>query len=425
MSLSGALSSAISALKAQSTAIAVVSDNIANSGTYGYKTTSSLFESLVTGSSSSSYSSGGVTVYAQSNITEQGLLTSTSTATNVAIDGNGFFVVSGGADESSRYYSRNGAFELDSDGYLVCNGYYLQGWRTDADGNVTVSEDASSLESINTNIVSSTAEASTETAFDLNLPSDAATGDTFTTTMQVYDSLGASQSITVSWEKTGTNAWSASFSSATSSTDSATTTGTVTVPGTTTNTVTLSFNDDGSLASTSPSPATIGVAWTTGAADSTITLDLGTAGGTDGLTQYSSGLDTPAISLDSVESDGLAYGTLSSIAVGDNGMVEATYSNGKTMAIYKIAVATFTNADGLSASSDGIYAETADSGSATLHESGEGAAGTIYGSELEGSTTDTSTEFSNMIQAQQAYSAAAQVVSTVSDMYDTLMSAMR
>jgi flagellar hook protein FlgE len=421
MSLSGALNSAVSALKAQSTAISVVSDNIANSGTYGYKTTSSLFESLVTGSdSSTSYASGGVTVYAKSNITEQGLLTSSTTTTNVAIDGSGFFVVSGSASGNALSYTRNGTFEVDDAGYLVSNGYYLQGWTTDQNGNVTVAEDSTTLEAINTNIVSSTAEATTTTSFDLNLPADASTGDTFTTSMQIYDSLGTSQSLTVTWEKTGSNAWEASFSDPTLTSDTSTTTGTVT------GTVTLTFNSDGSLASTSPSPATISITgWTTGAADSTITLDLGTTGGTDGVTQYSSDLDTPAIDLDKIESDGLAYGTLSSVAVGDDGVVEATYSNGNTIAIYKVAVATFANADGLSASSSGIYEETSSSGSASLHESGEGGAGTVYGSELESSTTDTSTEFSNMIQAQQAYSAAAQVISTVSDMYDTLISAVR
>jgi flagellar hook protein FlgE len=422
MSLTGALNSAISALKAQSTAISVVSDNIANSGTYGYKTTSSLFESLVTGASSStSYAAGGVTVYAQSNISEQGLLTSTSTATNVAIDGNGFFVVAGGAEDNAFSYTRNGAFELDDEGYLVSNGYYLQGWRTDADGNAVVAEDSTTLEAIDTNIVSSTASATTETAFDLNLPADASAGDEFTTSMQVYDSLGTSHSLTVTWTKgTTDNTWTAAFSDPSLTSDS------TIVSGDVTGSVTLTFNSDGSLASTDPSTATITISdWSTGAANSTITLDLGTAGGTDGVTQYSSDLDTPAISLDSIESDGLAYGTLSSVAVGDDGVVEATYSNGTTIAIYKIAVATFTNANGLSAASGGVYQETSTSGAASLHESGTDGAGTVYGSELETSTTDTSSEFSNLIQAQQAYSAAAQVITTVDEMFDTLISAMR
>ena len=106
-------------------------------------------------------------------------------------------------------------------------------------------------------------------------------------------------------------------------------------------------------------------------------------------------------------------------------MVDATYSNGKTIAIYKIAVATFADPNGLATHSDGIYSATVTSGNATLQASGENGAGTIYGSELESSATDTSGQFSSMISAQQAYSAASQVISTVNKMFDTLMSAVR
>jgi flagellar hook protein FlgE len=154
-------------------------------------------------------------------------------------------------------------------------------------------------------------------------------------------------------------------------------------------------------------------------------MDLGTVGKTDGLSQYASGATTPAVDVTSIASDGLAYGKLSSVAVGDNGTVNATYSNGQTIAIYKIPVATFTAPDGLQAKSDGLYAATAASGSAVVQTSGTNGAGTIYGSELESSTTDTNTEFSSMISAQQAYSAASQVITAVNKMFDTLISAVR
>src|SRR6185369_14937709 len=142
--------------------------------------------------------------------------------------------------------------------------------------------------------------------FAANLPADAAVGDTFTTSMSVYDSLGTSSSIQVTWEKTADNTWSASFAQPTLSSDS-----TKTTAAAPTSTVSVSFNSDGSLASTNPSPATLAITgWTTGAADSTITLDLGTVGGTDGLTQYASGLDTPAVNITRIESDGLSFGKL-------------------------------------------------------------------------------------------------------------------
>jgi flagellar hook protein FlgE len=237
----------------------------------------------------------------------------------------------------------------------------------------------------------------------------------------VYDSLGTSSSIQVTWEKTADNTWSASFAQPTLSSDS-----TKTTAAAPTSTVSVSFNSDGSLASTNPSPATLAITgWTTGAADSTITLDLGTVGGTDGLTQYASGLDTPAVNITRIESDGLSFGKLSNISVGDNGIVNATYSNGQTIAIYKIPVATFAAPDGLEAKSNGLYSATASSGTAALQESGSNGAGTIYGSKLESSTTDTNEQFSSMISAQQAYSAASQVITAVNKMFDTLISAVR
>jgi flagellar hook protein FlgE len=399
----------------------MISDNIANTSTTGYKTTSAMFDDLVTASSNAtSYASGGVTVSGRANITQQGLLAATSNATDVAIQGSGFFVVTSATSGGTTSYTRNGAFSTDNAGYLENNGSYLEGWRTDSDGNVVGNESASNLEAINTQVASTSGSATTKTTIAANLPSDAATGDTYTSSMTVYDSLGAANSMQVTWTKTGTNTWSASFANPTSTSD------TTTATGTASGTIDITFNSDGSLASTSPSPATVAVTgWTDGAADSTITMNLGTAGGTDGLTQYASGETTPTVNVTSISSDGLSYGKLSSISIGKNGIVDATYSNGQTIAIYKIAVATFADPTGLSAASDGLYSATVTSGNAALQASGENGAGTIYGSELESSTTDTSSQFSSMISAQQAYSAASQVISTVSKMYDTLISAMR
>ena len=421
MSLTGALSSAVSALSAQSQSIAMVSDNLANSSTIGYKTTTASFTDLVTNASTSSYSSGGVLASGRSNISEQGLLTATGTATNLAISGSGFFAVSSATDGSSVYYTRDGSFETDSDGYLVNNGNYLLGWRTDADGNVVGGESAGGLTAVDTDIVASTASPTTTTTIQANLPADAAVNDTFTTDMQVYDSLGTAESLEVTWTKTAANQWSASFSNPTLTSDTSADSGTISSGA-----ITITFNTDGSLASTSPSPPTVSISgWTTGAADSTITLNLGTAGKADGLTQYSSGSDSPTVDLTSVTSNGMAYGSLSGVSIGDDGIVTASYTNGQKIAIYKVPVATFTNANGLLATSGSLYIETTASGHATLHEAGTGGAGDIKGGELEASTTDSSEEFSTMIAAQQAYSASAQVITAVNKMFDTLLSAVR
>jgi len=121
----------------------------------------------------------------------------------------------------------------------------------------------------------------------------------------------------------------------------------------------------------------------------------------------------------------LPAGKLSSISIGKNGIVNATYSNGQTIPIYEIPVATFDAPDDLAAQSNGLYTATAASGSATLQASGQGGAGTVFGGELESSATNTNDQFSTMMTAQQAYSASAQVVTAVNKMFDTLISAMR
>lgn len=441
MSLSGALSSAISGLSAQSQALAMVSDNLANSSTTGYKTTSGTFEDMVTGSSDSlQYSSGGVSVYSQQNVTQQGLLETTTDATNVAIQGQGFFVVSssptGGGTTS---YTRNGDFLPDSQGYLEDNGSYLMGYRTDASGN-TISN---TLAPINTTIAETSAAATTESTMQLNVPADAAVGATFSTSMSVYDSLGAASTVPVTWDKTGSNTWVATFGQPTSTVTGSSDASAPTVSGgagqtlpdgttTTASQMTVTFNSNGSLdtingaAPTNPSSTVLSISgWNDGATASAVTLNLGSAGGTDGLTQYNSGSSSPAVAVTSINSDGLPFGKLSAVTIGNNGLVNATYSNGQTVPIYQIPVATFASPDQLSAQSDGLYQATVGSGNPVVQSSGANGAGTIFGSELEASATNTNDQFSTMMTAQQAYSASAQVVTTVNKMFDTLISAMR
>ncbi|MCV0424223.1 MAG: flagellar hook protein FlgE [Roseibium sp.] len=418
MSLQGALNAAISALSAQSTALSTISDNLANSQTTAYKSSSTSFSSLVAGSGSNS--SGGVSASVVSNVDQQGLLVQSTEATHLAIEGDGFFIVSEGTDATSTYYTRNGEFTVDSEGYLTNGEYYLLGWATDVDGNPISGTSENALEPIDLDSVQSSVDATTSVEFQANLPADAAVGDSFETTFEVYDSLGTTSTVTATYEKTAENTWEITYSDPTLS-STGETVGTVT-----SDPVEVTFNEDGTLASTDPNPAVLTIEdWTTGAEDSTISLDLGETNGTDGLTQYASDDGEPAIDVQSIDQDGLAYGNLSSIEIADDGSVIAFFDNGEERPIYQIPVATFGNPDGLDEMSSGIYARSSSSGNATLHEPGEGGAGTVQGGWLEASTVDTGDEFSKMLSAQQAYSAASQIMSTANDMFDTLIDAVR
>lgn len=421
MSLTAALSAAVSALNSQSAALAMISTNLANSSTTGYKAIDASFASLLSGgTSASSNGTGGVTVSSKQNVGAQGLLTTSTTSTNMAISGSGFFVVSPGTDSKEIAYTRNGEFSVDDEGYLTNNGYYLMGWPTDADGNVTGSASTSTLKAIDTDAIATIASATTTMSMIANLPAEAEVGATFNSSMEIYDSLGTAGTIKVTWTKTGENTWSAAFEDPTLASNSATTIGTVTSAD-----IDITFNSDGTLASTNPSPPVLTVGgWTTGAADSSISVDMGTAGSSTGLSQYASGASTLAVELQSTQ-NGVGFGSLSAIEITDDGTVNAVYDNGMSRAIYKIPLATFTNANGLQATDGGVYYSTSTSGTATLRTAGEGGAGTIFGSRLEVSTTDTNTEFSRMMAAQQAYSGAAQVMSAANSMFETLISAVR
>lgn len=418
MSISSALNAAVSALSSQSAAFSTIANNLANSSTTGFKASQTQFESLLTGNSGgSSYASGGVSARVRANNTMAGTTTTTSSYTDMAISGNGFFTVGDGLTGSSTlYYTRNGALSTDSSGYLTTSeGLNLMGWATDSKGNITGSTSASNLKAVNVANVTSSVAATSTLSLKGNLSAGAAVGDSTSTETTIYDSLGTSHTLTATWTKTAENEWSVDYA-----TDDSAATISSGSP------ITVSFNSDGTLASTSPdvstTPLTI-TGWSSGAADSSVTLDVGTAGTTTGLSQYTSA-DSSIASITAAQ-NGLGMGTLSSIAISSDGSVVANFSNGESKTIYKIAVATFANSNGLTNVAGTLYQPSLSSGAAELNAPGTNGAGSIKDKALESSTTDISSEFSNMMSAQQAYSASAQVMSTAKSMFDTLMTAVR
>jgi flagellar hook protein FlgE len=425
MSLSAALSTAVSGLTAQSRALSAISENIANSSTTAYKTTDVYFQALVSGGKGSSTSTSAVTAKSSQAMSVQGTVTSTSVATNVAIQDAGFFVVTSDptAAASEDMYTRNGSFETNADGYLInTEGFYLMGWPTDADGNVLASNtnDLTGLSAINLSSIGGTAKATTEIEMSANVPADAALGAALTTSMQMIDSLGVSHTVGQTWTKTADNTWSLTLSNPVLTSDGTTQSGTISGGP-----YTIVFNTDGSLGSVTPALDFTVNGFSSGAADSTITLDIGEIGGTDGVTQYASTSSTIGLEDVQTEQDGALYGELSGISIDSDGLVTANFDNGISLAIYQIPIATFSNPNGLTLVSGTTYDENSAAGQVHLNLPGEGGAGSLVASALEGSTTDIATEFNKMIIAQQAYSAASQVVSSASDMFDSLIQAVR
>ncbi len=627
MSLFGAMFSGVTGLRAQSQSLSIIADNISNLNTIGYKATVNDFSTLVTNQvTATAYSSGGVLSHPKQLINRQGLLQASESATDIAISGGGFFIVntnSAGGNTGLNLFTRAGSFVTDLNGNLInTGGFYLQGWQTDAVGNVLPGIDTSTvqdLETVNVNVIKGSASATTDIAIGANLPANVPNGTIENTNIVIYDSLGISHNLGLTWTKSGPNQWDvtptppngtgqitfnnpaggayaaagrldfsgqptdgetitvdgttyefdnnaavgAGNTSVTIGTDLATTVAnlvsaigdgrftqgvgasnsgiliqqngfapaiaidasataqvaqstaftipalasaqngrvdfaanpvdgdTIVIGGTT-----FEFDNDasvgagntavtigGSLAATlatlvtaagdprvtqgtggntgsvliqqsvaggalavdasgvtvgavpntaftvpvfnpaavgitfagDGTPASFGVSsaditFTTGAnATIGLTLNFGTVGLGDGLTQFSDVFTT-----NFVQQNGVPFGNFSGVSIDDNGIVSALFDNGVVRSIYKIPLATFSNPDALGAHTGNAYQTTTPSGNPLINFAGSGPAGKIKAGALEASTVDLAEEFTNMIIAQRAFSAASKVI-TVSD----------
>ena len=425
MSLYGALMTGVSGLSANSKALSIASSNIANVNTIGYKTGQAAFSTLLAAAANSGdVSSSGVIANQRQNVSTQGLLTSTSSPTDLAISGNGFFVVGQQANANqSLYYTRAGDFAPDANGNpRNSSGYYLMGWPLDSSGNIP--SDRNDLSAINVNNLAGKAEATTKISIQANLQASTAPVASYTPgdmtagtvtpdvqrTINVYDSQGGTQPIQLSFVKTGANTWAyeASYQ------------GDVTkIGGATANplaTGTMSFNADGTLAT--PDSASLDIPWaaSTGLNAQSVMLSFGTSGLSNGVTQF----DAPS-AMTSAAVDGAPYGALTSVSVDDAGYVTALFDNGIEKKVFKIPVATFANADGLSPVAGNAYQLTDSSGSATVLEAKTGGAGSVASNSLEASTVDLAKEFSDLITTQRAYSAATRIITTADQMLQELM----
>jgi flagellar hook protein FlgE len=428
MSLYGALNIGVAGLAANSIALSATSSNIANVNTVGYKNQTANFATFLNTPGLSGNSSAGVAAVIGQDVTTQGLPTQTSSPTDMSISGNGFFVVaSNDSSSATQEFTRAGSFTPDENGNLKnAAGLYLLGYKMDANGNVPT--DSSDLALVNVSNLAGKAQATTQMGIQANLQSSSAivagytpgqmtsgavTPD-FQRTVNVYDSLGGTQPVTMSFVKTGANSWSYEASYAG---DAANISGTNPIAQ-----GTVSFNSDGSLANVNGAATPTGsfnmtIPWaaSTGLSSQTVAVNLGTVGGTSGMTQF----DT-ASALNGTTPNGSSFGTVTGVTISKDGTVTAQFSNSLSQDIYKIPVATFTNPDGLAQVNGNAYVATKQSGSANVNLANTGAAGGIASQSLEGSTVDLATEFTNLITTQRAYSASARIITTADQMLQQL-----
>ena len=443
MSLFGSLFSGVSGLNAQSQSMSMISDNISNVSTTAYKGANAEFSTLVTSSANvSTFSPGGVLSNTNYEITRQGLIEPSASPTDVAIVGDGFFVVSDLTDGTGdQLYTRAGSFKTDFLGNLRNTaGYYLQGWALDANGEII---DVNQLETTNIRLVNGLATSTTRVEMGANLdaaqaPYTAAytggnmaehhqTGGAsgvkphFSRSIQVFDSIGNAHNVTTAYLKDpATATWNVEIYAELSEVEAGTHPNGLLASGQ------FTFNGDGSLASNTLTPLTpvatagqpVGMDWldTDGAIDSLIEFDFGTIGETDGLSQFAANYNVVFVT-----QNGAEVGLLNGVSIDEDGFVIASFSNGEQQKLYKLPVATFFNPLALDPRTGNVYSETVASGAFNLQEAGVGGSGVISPSSLEAANVDLADEFTKMIVTQRAYSANARVISTADEMLDELI----
>jgi flagellar hook protein FlgE len=408
----GSFSTALSGLAADSVALNTIGNNLANLNTTAFKKQTTNFEDLFyqqigeNGANDALQVGVGTKVASTSTSYLQGGVNPTGNTKDMALSGDGFFVVQQNGVQS---LTRAGDFQLDSNGNLITTeGENVMGYNA-VNGVISGSSSLAPL----TLPTGSTESAKATQNFSLtaNLNAGAATGTTFSTPVQVYDSLGQTHQLTMSFTKTAANTWdyTASLPAGDFTGASANTTGT------------LTFDSSGGL--TSPTGAVAGISFSglpNGASDLSFNWNLDDSSGNPTMSQT-----TAASAASASPQDGFTSGVYNGFGVDSSGVITATYSNGQKQVVGQVAVATVANDQGLTVTGNNNYMTTAASGQANVGVAGTGSRGTITDSALELSNVDISSEFADLIVAQRAFEANSKTVTTFDTVTQDTLSMIR
>ncbi len=424
MTISSSLNAGVAGLNANANRLATISDNIANSSTYGYKRAVTDFHAMVINSGRGSYTAGGVRTTSARLIDERGALISTASATDLAVRGRGMLPVTTGSSvnvangQQDLLLTTTGSFLTDQNGYLTTSGgLMLLGWPANSDGTIPAypRDTMAGLEPVRINRNQLSGDPTTEFDLIVNLPATdtaaGASGDSRELSIEYFDNLGKSANVGVSFSPVvpgagSSNQWTMTL------TDSAS-------GGAVIGEYTLTFDDSrgggGTLLSVITTsggaydPAT-GL-MTINVAGGPVEVNIGAIGSPSGMTQLSDSFAPVDIS-----KNGSAAGNLTSVEVDANGYVHALFDTGITRTIYQIPLVDVPNPNGLAVFDDQAFGVTSDSGSFFLWDAGDGPTGEILGYAREESATDVAGELTSLIQTQRAYSSNAKVIQTVDEM---------
>jgi flagellar hook protein FlgE len=400
--MSSAYSNALAGLNANSQAINIVSGNLANLSTSGYKDQQVSFEDLVNESLTGFSNAGSISGSTIEQFT-QGTVQTTNNPYDAAIQGSGFFVVNTASGQ--QLLTREGNFSVNSSGQLVtATGQFVQGWNA-VNGALTTNGATSNI-TLPTSVVTQPA-ATTSMTVSANLNANATVGSanaTFSSPIQVYDSLGTSHTLTVSYTETAPNTWTYNVTIPSGDVTGGTGQATQVATGT------LTFGTNGQLTSPASTAGVVPISVTglaDGAADLSINWNLYNQNASGTITQFSQASANTATS-----QDGVSTGTLTGMSIGNNGQVVASFSNGTTQNVAQLALASVLNPSSMAELDGNNYAPTSATATPVIGMPGTGARGQITGGALEDSTVDIATEFTNLLQYERGYQANSKVIST-------------
>lgn len=413
----GSLYSGISGLKANTSAMSVIGDNIANVDTTGFKSSRVSFANIFSASlSQNSLQIGrGVTLNGVNPQWEAGSLENTNSATDLSINGSGLFMVKDPTNDIN-FYTRAGKFEWDKDGNLVTpDGFVVQGYPIAQSGTVGAIDDVALPNG--TSVPSATQNIS----FGINLSSSATVGDTFTSSITTYDSLGSEIIMDVDFTKVAAG-WDWAVTT-TPSTVSCATNGQIRflATGELDPANTQWREGAGAYATTPPDLTLTGLAPAT--SPQTISWNYLNAAGTasDGsITGYSAESAKTAQT-----QDGYPSGSLQSVSVDEDGNFTGVYSNGSMIPFAQLALADFASYSGLAKQGSNLYAESLASGQALIGPPNSAGMGSVAPSTLEMSNVDLGTEFVEMITTQRAFQANSKVITTSDEILNELLNIKR
>ena len=424
----------VSGMNANGMSLSVIGDNIANMNTIGFKSSRVSFGDVLSqslgGASGSSQIGRGVLVRSVDPTFTQGSFESTANGLDLAIDGDGFFIVN---DSSSRYYTRAGQFSLDKEGNVVNpDNLILQGYLADTNGNIsgtlvdlTIGSAQSPANATTTADVAVNLDAAATVpaaAFTLDGNGDGTDNDPAnfngSSTITVYDSQGGAHEVSLYYEKTAANAWTVHY------VHEAPADANLLIEAGTQN---LTFDVNGALVDDNSGTAIDFTFGATVSAPQPVTFDFGTG---TGETPAGTGLDGSSqfaadFSVNSLSQNGYGAGFLKSVAVSEDGLITGIFTNGQTRQIGQVALAKFVAPTELTKAGRNLFAESYDSGQPIVGAAGTSGIGRTLSNALELSNVDLAEEFVRMITAQRGFQANSRVITTTDEMISELVNLKR